>query len=412
MRVFENANTKQKKRTVKNRKISNDVYWMGAVDWNRRLFDSLIPLPDGTSYNAYLVQGTEKTVLIDSVDPEMTDVLERQLDEVENIDFVVAQHAEQDHSGAISFVLEKYENAIVLCSLKAKDLLMTHLDVPANRIRTVEDGETLQLGEKQLQFIYTPWVHWPDTMVTYLPQERILFTCDFFGSHFATSDLYAGNNPAVIQAAKRYYAEIMMPFRSIVKKNIDKIRGFDIAFIAPSHGPIFDHPEQIVSAYESWVSEHVSNVVVLPYISMHGSTAIMVNHLMNALIEKGVTVKKFELSSADIGKLAMALVDAATIVIGTPTVLTGPHPAVFSATHLANALRPKLKYAAVIGSYGWATKAIEQVSALIPNINVEVLATVMCKGLPQKDTFTELDALAEEISKKHAELEHAELPVI
>ena len=138
----------------------------------------------------------------------------------------------------------------------------------------------------------------------------------------------------------------------------------------------------------------------------------MVNHLMNALIEKGVTVKKFELSSADIGKLAMALVDAATIVIGTPTVLTGPHPAVFSATHLANALRPKLKYAAVIGSYGWATKAIEQVSALIPNINVEVLSTVMCKGLPQKDTFTELDALAEEISKKHAELEPAELPVI
>ena len=138
MRVFENANTKQKKRTVKNRKISNGVYWMGAVDWNRRLFDSLIPLPDGTSYNAYLVQGTEKTVLIDSVDPEMTDVLERQLDEVENIDFVVAQHAEQDHSGAISFVLEKYENAIVLCSLKAKDLLMTHLDVPANRIRTVD----------------------------------------------------------------------------------------------------------------------------------------------------------------------------------------------------------------------------------------------------------------------------------
>ncbi|MCG8377407.1 MAG: FprA family A-type flavoprotein, partial [Chlorobiales bacterium] len=268
MRVFENANTKQKKRTVKNRKISNGVYWMGAVDWNRRLFDSLIPLPDGTSYNAYLVQGTEKTVLIDSVDPEMTDVLERQLDEVEKIDFVVAQHAEQDHSGAISFVLEKYENAIVLCSLKAKDLLMTHLDVPANRIRTVEDGETLQLGEKQLQFIYTPWVHWPDTMVTYLPQERILFTCDFFSSHFATSDLYAENNPAVIQAAKRYYAEIMMPFRSIVKKNIDKIRGFDIAFIAPSHGPIFDHPEQIVSAYESWVSEHVSNVVVLPYISM------------------------------------------------------------------------------------------------------------------------------------------------
>ena len=144
--------------------------------------------------------------------------------------------------------------------------------------------------------------------------------------------------------------------------------------------------------------------MVLPYISMHGSTATMVDHLTAALVERGVKVQRFDLSTTDIGKLAMALVDAATIVIGTPTVLVGPHPTVAAATFLANALRPKLRYAAIIGSYGWGTKAVEQLSALIPNLKVEVLSTVLCKGLPRADTFTALDALADTIREKHSAL--------
>ncbi len=322
--------------------------------------------------------------------------------DVKKIDYIISQHTEQDHSGSIPLILELYKQSMVLCSAKAKDMLVDHLGIPVERIKTVEDGETLSLGNKTLRFIYTPWVHWPETMVTYLPEDRIVFSCDFLGSHMAMSELYAGENPQIIEAAKRYYAEIMMPFRTMIQKNLKKLRELKFDFIAPSHGPVFDHPEIILSAYEDWVSDRVSNNVVIPYISMHGSTETMVNYLVAALAERGITVQKFELTTTDIGKLAMALVDAATIVIGTPTVNTGPHPGIISAVHLVNSLRPKLKYAAFIGSYGWGTKAVDHISGLLSNLKFEVLGTMLCKGRPQSETFKELDALADAIREKHS----------
>jgi flavorubredoxin len=389
---------------VKTRQIRERVQWLGAIDWNRRLFDSLIPLPDGTSYNAYLVSGSQKTALLDSVDPSMEHVLMAQLEKVQDVHYVVSHHAEQDHSGAIPAVLRRYPRAQLVCSPKAKDLLIDHLQVAADRIRTVEDGETISLGDKTLKFIHTPWVHWPETMATYLPEDRILFPCDFFGSHLATSDLYAADDPYVIEAAKRYYAEIMMPFRKPIQNNLKKVQDLAIDLIAPSHGPIHDKPARILDAYRDWVSDKVANLVVIPYISMHGSTEAMVNHLVGCLAERGIRVQKFDLSVTDLGKLAMALVDAATIVIGTPTVHAGPHPVVFSVTSLANALRPKLKHAAIVGSYGWGTRAVEQISGLIPNLKVEVLGAVLCKGYPKADDFAALDALTDKIREKHAGL--------
>ncbi len=387
---------------MKPRTLCDGVQWMGAIDWNRRLFDSLIPLPDGTSYNAYLVRGSEKTALLDTVDPAMDSILKHHLTGVDRIDYLVAHHAEQDHSGSIPYVLERYPEAVLICTPKAKVMLVEHLCIAPERIRTVEDGETLDLGGKTLRFMHMPWVHWPETMVTYLPENHMLFSCDFFGSHLAMSDIFAGNDPYVFEAAKRYYAEIMMPFRKQIRDHLKKVRELACTCITPSHGPIHDQPEGIMAAYEDWVSDRVSNRVVIPYISMHGSTEAMVNYLVAALAERGVTVQKFELSTTDIGKLAMSLVDAATIVIGTPTVHVGPHPSVFSATHLANALRPKLKYAAIIGSYGWGTKAAEQISGLIPNLKVEVLGTVLCKGFPRADAFAALETLADAIKAKHA----------
>jgi len=388
---------------MKPRQICDGVQLLGAVDWNRRLFDSLIPLPDGTSYNAYLVQGAEKIALIDAVDPAMADTLMLQLENVDRIDYVISQHSEQDHSGAIPAVLQKYPGATLICSPKAKPMLIDHLGINPERITTVADGESLALGGKTLRFIHTPWVHWPETMVTHLVEDHILFTCDFFGSHLATTDLYAGSDPYVIEAAKRYYAEIMMPFRKEIQGNLEKIKPLAFGIIAPSHGPLYDRMD-IVAAYRDWVSDRVSNLVVIPYISMHGSTAAMVDYLLSALVARDIKVQKFDLAVTDIGKLAMDLVDAATIVIGTPTVHLGPHPSVFSATHLADALRPKLKYAAIIGSYGWGTRAVEQIAGLIPDLKVEVLGTVMCKGFPRDDAFAALDALADKIREKHASL--------
>ena len=389
---------------MKKRTMRDGIFLMGAVDWNRRLFDSLIPLPEGTSYNAYLVEGSEKTALIDTADPELEYVLLEQLEDVKKIDYIISLHTEQDHSGAIPTLLEKYPGARVVCSTKAKELLQDHLHIDGSVIDAMDDGQTLSLGNRTFTFIHTPWVHWPETMCAYLQEEKILFSCDFFGSHQATSDMFAGKSPAVYEGAKRYYAEIMMPFRSIIRNNMKKLEGYEIGMIAPSHGPVFDKPEFILDAYRDWISDRVSNFVAIPYISMHGSTEIMVNHLLDALVERGVKVKKYELTVTDIGNLAIDLVDAATIVIGTPTVHFGPHPAVYSATHLANALRPKLKYAAIIGSYGWGTKAVEQISGLIPNLKAEVLGTVMCKGKPRAKDLAELDALADAIAEKHRAL--------
>lgn len=389
---------------MKLRKITDGVSWLGVVDWNRRLFDSLIPLPDGTSYNAYLVRGTDKVALVDTVDPEQWDILKDQLEAVDAIDYIVTQHAEQDHSGCLPQVLAKYPAAKVVTNAKAKAMLIDLLDLPEDCFITVQDGETLDLGGKTLEFIFTPWVHWPETMCTYLKEDRILFSCDFFGSHLATTDLYVTDPPTVYEAAKRYYAEIMMPFKTMIRSNIAKLETRDIQIIAPSHGPMYGDPAFILDAYRDWVSDKLKNEVVLPYISMHGSTQRMVDHLVGALAERGVKVHLFDLTVTDIGKLAMALVDAATIVVGTPTVQVGPHPAVVYAAHLANALRPKVKYAAVIGSYGWATKAVEQIAGAIPNLKVEILGTVMCKGIPRADDFAALDALADQIKEKHAGL--------
>ncbi len=383
------------------REIRNGIQSIVMAHWERRLFDSLVPLPDGTSYNAYLVKGQDATALIDSTDPALQSELMEQLQAVDRIDYVVSQHSEQDHSGSIPLVLARFPHAKLVCSVKAKDLLITHVRVPEDRLVTVEDGQTISLGGKTLQFVYTPWVHWPETMCTYIPEDKCLFSCDFFGSHLATTDLYVTDEAQVYEAAKRYYAEIMMPFRGVITKNLEKIAALDFDMIAPGHGPVYGRPAFILDAYRDWVSPAMKNEVVLPYISMHGSTEAMVKHLIDALARQGVTVHAFDLAVTDIGKLAIALVDAATLIVGTPTVHVGPHPAVFYASHLANLLRPKVKYAAIVGSYGWSSKAVEQITELISKLKVEVLGTVLQKGYPTAETFGELDSLAAAVAKSH-----------
>lgn len=383
------------------RQIAPGVDWIGAIDWNRRLFDGLIPLPDGTSYNSYLVRGGDKTALIDAVDPKMTGVLMDNLDSlgVQHIDYIISQHAEQDHSGAISAVIERYPDATVIASAKACELLVEFALVGQDRVRPVGDGEILDLGGKTLEFISAPWVHWPDTIFTYLSEDRILFTCDFLGSHLATSDLYAKED--IYGPAKRYYAEIMMPFRTSIRKHLLRISGLKIEIVAPSHGPLYNRPDIITDAYRDWASDAVKNEVLIAYVSMHGSTEIMVSHLISALIDRNIAVKPFDLTKADLGALSMALVDPATIVIGSPTVLAGPHPAAAYAAILANALRPKAKFASIIGSYGWGGKMVADILALIPNLKVELIEPVVIKGHPQDKDRIAIDALADEILKRH-----------
>ena len=389
---------------MRKREFKKGLYWAGAVDWDRRLFDSLIPLPDGTSYNAYIVQGSEKTVLLDAVDPAMLNRLAVNLQDVPRIDYLIAHHAEQDHSGGIPFVLGKYPEAVVLCTPQAKGMLIDHLGIEERRVRTVNDGEKISLGGRTLRTIHAPWVHWPETMVTYLEEDRVLFSCDWFGSHLATSELFVGDEAAIYEPAKRYFAEIMMPFRTIIRKNLDKIKDLKIEIIAPSHGPLYKRPEFIMDAYKEWTSDTPKNEVVIPYVSMHGSTAVLVDHLAAALVDQGIIVHLFNLSVTDIGKLAMSLVDAATIVVGCPAVHVGPHPVALYAVALANALRPKARFVSVVGSYGWGNKIVETIKNLIPNLHVEFLTPVIAKGLPREADLKAVDALAGAIAERHKSL--------
>ncbi|HXI09660.1 MAG TPA: FprA family A-type flavoprotein, partial [Thermodesulfobacteriota bacterium] len=162
------------------KKITEGVWWAGAADWDRRLFDSLVPLPDGTSYNAYIVRGTEKTALIDTVDPSKTAVLMTHLEGVESVDYIISQHAEQDHSGSLPEVLKKYPDAVVITNSKCKEFLGDLLGIDGDSVRTVAEGEKLSLGGKTLEFISTPWVHWPETFCTFLREDKVLFSCDLF----------------------------------------------------------------------------------------------------------------------------------------------------------------------------------------------------------------------------------------
>ena len=387
---------------MKTVEVKPDIYWVGAIDWDRRLFDELIPLPDGTSYNAYLIKGSKKTALLDTVDPVKTHILMDHLKEVgADIDYIIAHHAEQDHSGSIPEVLKHYPHAKVICTSKCKTMLIDLFHISEDKFIEAKDGDTLSLGNKTLEFIHAPWVHWPETMFTYLKEDKVLFTCDFLGSHLATSNLFVEDENRVYEAAKRYYAEIMMPFRIPVRKNLEKISDIAIEIVAPSHGPVYDNPEFIINAYREWISDDVKNTVVIPYVSMHGSTVAMVDYLVDALMKKDVEVKPFNLSVTDIGELAKALVDAATIVIASPTVLGGAHPSAVYAAYLANALRPKSRFVSIIGSYGWGGKTVEQLKEMIKNLKVELIEPVIIKGHPGKEDFKMLDEMADKIYKKH-----------
>jgi flavorubredoxin len=389
------------------RKLNENVVSVGAIDWDRRLFDALIPLPNGTSYNSYLVRGSERTALMDTVDPSKEHELVSNLKRlgVEKIDYVISHHAEQDHSGSIPKILELYPNAKVVTNPKCKGMLIDHLSVPEDKFITVEDGETLSLGDKTLEFIYAPWVHWPETMITYLREDKILFSCDFFGSHLASSGTFVRNEPRTKDMAKRYYAEIMMPYRKKIQKHLEKIDEMEVEMIAPSHGPVYNNPNLILDAYKKWVSPYVKNEVIIAYVTMHDSTRRMVEHLTSALAERDLIVKVYDLTGTDIGELAMDLVDAATIVIASPTVMTGPHPAALYAIYLTNLLRPKLRFAAIIGSYGWGTRMVEKIGGLIPHLKAELLEPVVIKGQPKGEDFEALDKLADGILEKHKSID-------
>ncbi|ADE35943.1 FprA family A-type flavoprotein [Methanohalophilus mahii] len=382
--------------------ISDNVYWVGAKDWDRRMFDALIPLPQGTSYNAYLVKGDAKTALIDSVNPGFEKELEKkisQVHDIESIDYVIMNHAEPDHSHSIPRIMEKAPEAMLVTTEKGAKMAETYYGVFQEQIMVVKEGDTLDLGNRTLRFISAPWLHWPETMFTFLEENRVLFPCDFFGAHTAFG-MYDEDVEDLMSLAKKYFGEIMMPFRKMGKKGLEKAQGLSPAMIAPSHGPIYRNPEKIFDAYSDWTSGKTKEKATIVYVSMWQSTQDMIMQMVEILQSEGIDVCLYNLENADIGDIAMDLVDSRAIVLGTPTVLGGMHPLALHAANLVKILRPPLKYGAALSSYGWGGGALSQVQDVLGSTKIELVGALGVKGPSTEEDTNKIVDLGRELAEK------------
>lgn len=388
------------------KEIKNNIFYCGLNHRERKLFDELIPLPMGTTYNSYLIKGSEKTVLVDTMYPQKSDEFMEKLEKagVDNIDYIVINHGEQDHSGSLPKLIHIYPQAKILTNPKCKELIQEMLHIEDEKFQVISDGQEISIGDKTLKFIFAPWVHWPDTMFTYIKEDKVIFTCDFLGSHSPFENLFAPETPELLMAAKRYYAEIMMPFRNFCKKYVQMLNGMDIEMIMTSHGPIYKNPDFILDAYDKWTKDECDNEVIIPYVSMYESTKEMVDYLSEKLSDRGISVMPFNVVDEDLGELAMHLVQACTVIFGSSMVLAGPHPAAVTAAYIAGVLRPKVKFVSFIGSYGWGGVLTQKLEEALSPIKAEKLESVIIKGKPKQEDFEKLDVLIEEIYQKHKSL--------
>ncbi|MEM3695142.1 MAG: FprA family A-type flavoprotein [Candidatus Bathyarchaeia archaeon] len=383
-------------------KLAENVYWVGARDWNRRLFDALIPLPKGTSYNAYLIIGKNKKALIDTVNPGFEKELEEKISKItdpKEIDYIIMNHAEPDHAGAIPYMMQINSKAKLVTSSKGAKMAQTFYKVPENRIISIKDQEIIDLGGKTLRFIEAPMLHWPETMFTYLQENGILFPCDFFGAHLA-GGVYDDDVEDLLVHAQRYFGEIMMPFKAMGQKALEKIKGLEIRMIAPSHGPIHKNVERILNAYRKWVNGETRRKAIIVYATMWRSTEKMIEVMADTLASEDIEIVVYNLASSDIGDIAKDLVDAKAIVLGVPTVLGGMHPLGVYAMYLVKALRPPLKFGVVLSSYGWGGGAIKHVQELLGQTKIEVAGAMEVNGPPTDDDIRQIIDIGKTLAEK------------
>lgn len=382
--------------------ISKGVYWVGVRDWNRRLFDALIPLPNGTTYNAYLIVGENKKALIDTANPGFERELEdkiRKIVDPNDIDYVIMNHAEPDHAGAIPHMMAINTKAKLVATAKGAKMAQTFYKVPEERINVVHDQETIDLGGKTLQFIEAPMLHWPETMFTYLRESKILFPCDFLGSHLAKG-LYDDEVEDLLVHAQRYFGEIMMPFRVMAQKALEKMKDLELEMIAPSHGPIHRNPEHILNAYRKWANGETKRKAIVVYVTMWNSTEKMVKPIAETLASEGIEIALHNLTVADLGDVAMDLVDSRAIVLGAPTVLGGAHPLAVYATYLVKALRPPLKFGVVLSSYGWGGVATKHIQEILGPSKIEVVGAMEVNGPPSEGDINQIIEFGKNLARK------------
>ncbi len=388
------------------------IFSVGAEHPERKLFDCLMPLPHGTTYNSYLVKGEDKIALIDAVDPDKVDVLMANLIDagVERLDYLVCLHTEQDHSGSVGRILETWPGVRIVATAKVKEMMGTHVHTPASAFDTVSEGDVLDLGGITLRFMPIPFAHWPDNTMAYCEEEKVLFSSDLFGSHFAPFEAESIADEVIMTAARSYFSEIMMPFRAQITRYTAQVIELDPRLIAPAHGPVWTSPGAILDAYGKWTAGKRVRSVTIPFVSMHGSTRVMVERLAAVLRTRAVEVHLHDLGASpdsltlETGHMIYDLVDSAAIIVATPTVLIGPHPAVVYAVVTAVAMRPQVNLFGMVGSFGWGSKAAETIAALAADLKVEKLEPLLVKGLPTDSDLERIDAYANSLADRLDEL--------
>jgi len=396
-------------------KLREDIHWVGCVDWNVRDFHSF-DTQRGATYNAYLV-GDEKTALIDTVKEPFADDLLRNVaarTELSRVDYVVCNHAEPDHSGALPRVMRALPRATLLCNKKCRAALSEHYDVSSWKIDLVAEGDTVSLGRRTLRFVETPMVHWPESMFTYVPEEKLLFSMDAFGQHYATSKRFDDQVSlcTVMEEAKTYYANIVMPFGKPVAACLEKAAALEIEMIAPSHGVIWRaHVPEILQAYRNWCAGRPRPKVVVIYDSMWGSTAAMARAVLEGASLPGVESVLIHIRSSTLTRIATEVLDAAAVALGSSTLNRGMMPMAAAVLTYLEGLRPVGKIGFAFGSYGWGRGGPEAVDVRLRELSWEMTREpIKAKYRPTPEVLDKCRAAGRMLAEKAAEIAADRVP--
>ncbi|MDH5713139.1 MAG: flavodoxin domain-containing protein [Candidatus Bathyarchaeota archaeon] len=393
-------------------RVLENLFWVGAVDWNVRHFHGFTySTHRGTTYNAYLIVD-EKTALIDSVyGPFATEMIERirEIIDPSKIDYVVANHVETDHSGAISEILKLAPQAKVVGTARCKEGLQKHYFGNWD-FQVAKTGDEINLGERSLRFIEAPMLHWPDSMFTYVEKDALLLPNDAFGQHLATSKRFDDevDEKILMEEAAKYYANILWPFSRLVIRKIEEIQklGLKINMIAPSHGIIWrSNSTKIVEAYLAWAKGDAIRKILVVYDTMWGSTEKMAKAIVEGISSEGVETMLFRLPFSDRGDIIKELLEAKGILVGSSAINNGVLPTVAPFLEELQGLRPRNKIAAAFGSYGWGGGAVKTIEEKLQKAGMEIVAPALTvKWVPEENEIQRCFEFGKEFAKKVAEV--------
>ena len=387
------------------KEVTSGVYYVGVNDHETDLFEGLWPIPEGVSYNSYIVKG-EKTALIDTVKVLFVDEFLKKVEEVTsfNIDYIILNHIEPDHSSSLIRLLEKVPNATIMCSKKAEGMIDSLYRVTEN-IHVVEEGETLDLGGRELVFYMDPLVHWPETMVTYDTKDGILFSCDAFGSYKALDfGLFDDDcDPDIFyEETIRYFSNIVAKYVKYVKKAMDKLSALDIKIIAPAHGLIWrENPGRIIDLYVKLSDRMAIPGVTVIWGSMYGNTAKVVNHIVEGIREEGLPVKVLNFSTDHLSYLIKETWKYKGVILGFPTYDGGPFLNTSYYLHLLKRKDLKERIVGFFGSSMWSGRALKQAADAVQELDWEIVEPLLeFKGAPTDELLNQAKELAKQVAKK------------